>query len=221
MRAIIGLRSRRTVVAGVATFAVAGGIAFASIPDSAGVIHGCYRSAAGDAQGQLRVVEDPAGCRGNETPIQWSEQGVVGPPGPAGPPGPQGPPGEDGEDGEDGTFSGTFTSPNGQYSLSVTDTGIVLASPDSSIRLTDSAIRVETMGPDLIELRGANQVEIDSGAAFELRAGSTASFQSGGGFAVRGSSVDINGVGCRPAARAGDPVAGGFVASGSATVCIG
>ena len=209
MRAIIGLRSRRTVVAGVAIFAIAGGIAFASIPDADGVIHGCYRSAAGDAQGQLRVVEDPARCRGNETPIQWSEQGVAGPPGPPG------------EVGEDGTFSGTFTSPNGQYSLSVTDAGIVLASPDSSIRVTDSAIRVETMGPDLIELRGANQVKVDSGAAFELRAGSTASLQSGGGFAVRGSSVDINGVGCRPAARAGDPVVGGSIASGSATVCIG
>jgi len=215
VRAIIGLRSRRTVVAGVVTFAVAGGIAFASIPDSAGVIHGCYRSAAGDAQGQLRVVDDPARCRGNETPIQWSEQGV------AGPPGPQGPPGEDGEDGEDGTFSGTFTSPNGLYSLSVTDTGIVLASPDSSIRVTDSAIRVETMGPDLIELRGANQVKVESGAAFELRAGLTASLQSGAGFAVRGSRVDINGVGCRPAARVGDAVAGGSIVSGSATVCIG
>ncbi|MHB1243576.1 MAG: hypothetical protein ACYC1P_09305 [Gaiellaceae bacterium] len=212
MRAVIGLRSRRTVVAGVAIFAIAGGIAFASIPDADGLIHGCYRSAAGDAQGQLRVVEDPARCRGNETAIQWSEQGVAGAPGPQGPPG---------EDGEDGTFSGTFTSPNGQYSLSVTDAGIVLASPDSSIRVTDSAIRVETMGPDLIELRGANQVKVESGAAFELRAGSTASLQSGGGFAVRGSSVDINGVGCRPAARAGDAVAGGSIASGSTTVCIG
>lgn len=212
MRASMGLRGRRAVGAGVVIFAVAGGIAFASIPDAAGVIHGCYRSAAGDAQGQLRVVDDPARCRGNETPIQWSEQGVAGPPGPQGPPG---------EDGEDGTFSGTFTSPNGRYSLSVTDTGIVLASPDSSIRVTDGAIRVETMGPDLIELRGANRVTVDSGAAFELRAGSTASLQSGGGLAVRGSTVEINGVGCRPAARAGDPVAGGFVASGSATVCIG
>jgi len=76
-------------------------------------------------------------------------------------------------------------------------------------------------GPDPIELRGANRVTVDSGAAFELRAGSTASLQSGAGFAVRGSTVDINGVGCRPAARAGDPVAGGSIVSGSTTVCIG
>lgn len=164
---------------------------------------------------QSRVGGRSRPPRTGKTPIQWSEQGV------AGPAGPQGPAGEDGEDGEDARFSGTFTSPNGRYSLSVTDTGIVLASPDSSIRVTDSAIRVETMGPDPIELRGANRVTVDSGAAFELRAGGTASLQSGAGFAVRGSTVDINGVGCRPAARAGDPVAGGSIVSGSTTVCIG
>ena len=85
-------------------------------------------------------------------------------------------PAQDGKDGKDGApFSGTFTSPNGQYSLSVTDTGIVLASPDSSIKVSATEIRVESMGTDTIEVRGgakstsrAGRVSC-SGAAARLR----------------------------------------------------
>src|SRR5262249_61960374 len=38
--------------------------------------------------------------------------------------GPQGPPGSTGAQGPPGTFTGHFQSPNGAYSLDVTDTGI-------------------------------------------------------------------------------------------------
>ena len=259
-------------VAAVAIFAIAGGIAYASIPDAAGVINGCYRTSTDDQKGQLRVVEDPANCRSNEQPIQWSQRGVAGATGAAGPVGPQGakgdqgiqgiqgaqgPAGADGQDGSDGQdgadgeagangssptvaqlppgngqcdsggvaitdaagttayvcsgargpagqggadgepFSGTFTSPNGQYSISVTDTGVVLMSPDSSIRVSGTEIRVASMGS----------------------------------LTLRGSSVNINGGTCFPAARVGDFVTGtatgepgpfmGNIASGSPSVCIG
>jgi hypothetical protein len=84
-----------------------GAIASAAIPDSNGVIHGCYQN----IKGTLRVVESPSDCQISETALNWSqqgptgqtgptgptgpqgEQGVPGPPGPAGPPGPPGPPG--------------------------------------------------------------------------------------------------------------------------------
>ncbi|HUH15048.1 MAG TPA: hypothetical protein VML35_04120 [Gaiellaceae bacterium] len=269
MHSIIGRRRGRLAIAAIAIFGVAGGIAFASIPGADGVIHGCYRSAAGDVQGQLRVVEDPASCRSNETPIQWNEQGVAGPAGPAGADGADGEDGADGQDGADGSsptvaqlapgdancadggaaitdaagttayvcnggqgpagqdgadgapFSGTFTSPNGQFSISVTDTGVTVASPDSAISVTGSAIRVESMGLDPIEISAANRIDVDSGAAFELQAGGTASLQSAAGFAVRGAAVSINGVGCQPAARAGDVVSGTHIVTGSTTVCIG
>lgn len=72
--------------------------------------------------------------------------------------------------GEDGTpFSGTFTSPNGQYSISVTDTGVTVASPDSSIKVTGTAIRVETMGTDEIFVRSAGNLDLLSGLSLELR----------------------------------------------------
>jgi hypothetical protein len=55
-----------------------GGVAWAAIPDTGGVIHGCYRNVGGD----LRVIDDAQGrCRNNETDLNWNAQG---PPGPSG-----------------------------------------------------------------------------------------------------------------------------------------
>jgi hypothetical protein len=45
-----------------------GGVAFASIPDSSGTIHGCYKQNGGD----LRVVESDADCRNNENALSWN-----------------------------------------------------------------------------------------------------------------------------------------------------
>jgi len=57
-----------------------GGIAYAAIPDGAGVIHGCYRT-----NGDLRVIDDTSErCRNNETGLNWNTRGDVGPPGPSG-----------------------------------------------------------------------------------------------------------------------------------------
>jgi hypothetical protein len=83
---------RRTLVAAVATVALlaAGGIAYATIPDSAGVIHGCYQQ----ATGALRVIDSATeSCRSTEAALSWNQTGPPGPQGPAGPAGPQGSPG--------------------------------------------------------------------------------------------------------------------------------
>jgi len=59
---------------GLAALVVAlGGVAFATIPDSSGTIHSCYNPA-----GNLRVVESANGCRNNETPLAWNQQGPPG-----------------------------------------------------------------------------------------------------------------------------------------------
>ena len=59
----------------------AGGIAYASIPDSAGGIHGCYQK----ANGSLRVVDTEAGgkCSSTENLLQWNQSGPAGPRGPS------------------------------------------------------------------------------------------------------------------------------------------
>jgi tail collar domain/collagen triple helix repeat protein len=91
------------VVAGLAVLALgAAGIAYATIPDAAGVMNGCYRTSLDDQKGQLRIVDDPASCRSNEARIQWNQKGPKGDTGATGPQGPQGPKGDTGDPGPQG-----------------------------------------------------------------------------------------------------------------------
>lgn len=64
----------------VGALLVAGGIAYATIPDGGGVIHACYQK----NQGALRVIDTDKAqtCSSSETPLNWSQ---TGPPGPTGP----------------------------------------------------------------------------------------------------------------------------------------
>jgi hypothetical protein len=70
------LRGRRLLLASVAAFAVvAGGVAYATIPDSTtGIIHGCYNK----TTGALRVI-DPSksqSCATGETGLNWNQNGI-------------------------------------------------------------------------------------------------------------------------------------------------
>jgi hypothetical protein len=81
-------RRRRGLIAGAAglLLVAGGGIAYATIPDGNGVIHGCY----GKKNGSIRVVLDggrPCNPK-KETALEWSQTGPAGPAGPQGPPGP-------------------------------------------------------------------------------------------------------------------------------------
>jgi type VI protein secretion system component Hcp len=111
-------RSMRVAMLAAALLAVAGGLAYATIPDSGGVIHACYLT----KLGTLRVIDPSAGqqCTSLETAIDWNKQGpqgIQGLPGPKGDtgatgpagakgdqgdPGPQGPPGPKGDPGPQG-----------------------------------------------------------------------------------------------------------------------
>jgi Collagen triple helix repeat (20 copies) len=102
----------RWLLVGAVVGAVGGGVALAAIPDSSGVINGCYQKNVGN----LRVIDPGAGdsCRPSEIAISWSQTGPQGPPGPqgpkgdtgatgpAGPVGPAGPKGDTGATGPQG-----------------------------------------------------------------------------------------------------------------------
>jgi hypothetical protein len=90
----------RIIAAAVAALALAGAVAYATIPDSGGVIHGCYQR----NNGQLRVIDTGAGqtCNPSESAISWNQTGPSGPQGPAGAAGPQGPAGSQGVQGNTG-----------------------------------------------------------------------------------------------------------------------
>ena len=117
-------RYRWRVAGATIAICAAGGVAYAAIPGSNGVINGCY----GKQTGILRVIDAEAGktCLSIETPISWNQKGPTGPQGlrgdkgdqgqqgpmgatgpkgekgDPGPPGPQGLPGAKGEQGDQG-----------------------------------------------------------------------------------------------------------------------
>jgi hypothetical protein len=77
----------------------AGGVAYATIPDANGVIHGCYAKSGGG----LRVIDDGViNCAKSETSLNWNVRGVTGAQGPQGAEGPQGPTGPQGSQGTQG-----------------------------------------------------------------------------------------------------------------------
>jgi Collagen triple helix repeat (20 copies) len=69
--------------------ALAGGIAWASIPDAAGVIQGCYKVKGG----ALRVIDTEKGqtCAAGEALLSWNQKGPKGDTGATGPAGAAGP----------------------------------------------------------------------------------------------------------------------------------
>ena len=82
-------RPRWTIgVVALALLLITGGVAYATIPDSNGVIHGCYAT----KNGSLRVIDPSAGqsCGTKEAALDWNAQGPQGSTGPAGPAGPAG-----------------------------------------------------------------------------------------------------------------------------------
>jgi hypothetical protein len=77
----------------VGALVAVGGIAYATIPDSSGVIHGCYDKKAGPDAGTLRVIDTDKAqtCSKSEAPLSWNQTGQQGQQGQQGPPGPTGP----------------------------------------------------------------------------------------------------------------------------------
>jgi hypothetical protein len=79
------LRFRLVVLFAIAAGVAIGGIAYASIPDSDGVIHARFKKASPN-QGLLRVIDTERGqtCSGAENAVDWNAvgpQGIQGPPG--------------------------------------------------------------------------------------------------------------------------------------------
>jgi hypothetical protein len=148
-------------------------------------IHGCV-----DAAGNIKIVAAGATCKSNETAVDWNVQGVKGDKGDKGDPGLPGAKGDPGAIGPPGTFSGSFTSPNQDYRLSVTDTGVELAGPNGRITLKDTGISIDS-GLALL-VKSGSTMEIRSGSATDIRSGSTMDIRSSTSTDIRsGSTMNI------------------------------
>jgi hypothetical protein len=128
-----------------------GGVAYAGKGGSQ--INACAKKESG-----MLYLPGDKGCKGGDSPVAWNvkgppgqqgppgPEGATGPEGPAGPPGPAGatgPQGPSGPPGPAGTFTGTFASPNGQYSITVLDTGIELKGPGGKIKVNAGNVTME------------------------------------------------------------------------------
>lgn len=176
-------------------------------PEEDGTLYACYVPNSGVVY-RIRTPDTADECGRRHIEFTWQEEGPVGPPGP---PGPEGPPGPTGE------FTGQLVSPNGQFTLSVTDHGIFLTSPgatltmdlsglsinagDNSVLATSEGIELVSPGhridlsADRVVVSGATQVDVSSATTTvvggpDLRLRGTDSFDAfGRTLTVRGGEV--------------------------------
>lgn len=148
---VMRIRTRAAIAIAIATaLGVGGGIGWASIPSSGGVISGCYDT----ANGKLRVIDAAtATCeKSHENPLEWNRIGPQGPQGPQGVPGAQGAQGVQGATGPQGPTgaqgatgsTGSTGAPGGQGAAGVSD---VYQTPDGT-----SAYNISGSGSDLAHL---------------------------------------------------------------------
>ena len=90
--------SPAVIVAIVAVFVAASGLAVAAIPSRNGVIHACYKKKGG----ALRAVSGGKCPKGSRA-LAWNQRGLTGGRGATGPPGSTGPQGTPGAKGDAGT----------------------------------------------------------------------------------------------------------------------
>jgi hypothetical protein len=84
LRARLRRPSPATAIALIALSVAMGGVAYASIPDSGGVFHGCYATTEGlvlgipHTKGETRLVQPGEACRSYEQAVSWNQQGTPG-----------------------------------------------------------------------------------------------------------------------------------------------
>jgi Gp5 C-terminal repeat (3 copies) len=216
-------RGQIMLIVGAIALLTSAGIAFATIPDGSGVYTACRLNGVGtirliDPSGPSNSLLSH--CTALETQISWSQQGPKGDTGANGTNGisptvaqlaagdshcPAGGAaltdahgtiayvcsGQNGVDGK--SFSGTFTSPDGNYSLSVTDAGVAINGPDARITmpsgggltitsnssLTISGNTTQVVGSNSLSTIAGDRTETVSGNSTETVTGNSTETVSG------------------------------------------
>lgn len=155
--------SRRTqfVFLAGAAFSLLSIIAYASIPDSNGVIHGCYKT----SNGSIRVIDSPAvQCDPrNETAISWNQTGPQGPAGevgPEGPPGPEGPAGPQGPAGRGSRIITVGTADTFSFEL-MSSCGDAIRSQEFVKQSDSSSLRITYHDGALVNLNYTGGLAVD------------------------------------------------------------
>jgi len=130
----------------------AGGVAYGAGDDPQ--VNACIQK----GNGTLYLASAKGACKPGDSKLAWGMHGppgragatgpagAAGPTGPMGPTGPQGASGPAGPAGAAGTFSGTFKSPNGQFSLTVLDAGIEIKGPGGKLKVNPGNLTLDGTG---------------------------------------------------------------------------
>ena len=162
--------SAALVVAFLALLVSLGGVSFAAIPARDGDIHACYSKKTGAIE-LIDTQRDKFACEKNwngiaidTTPARLLPPGVTFNPrvtqsvveaAPAGP---------------------RLTSPNGKFSIEVTDSGIRLTGPNALVKLGESS--VEVTGGATVKVSGGATLDLTGGNALNAVSGQTMSFSA-------------------------------------------
>ena len=195
------IRPALVALAIVGTLLAVGGIAYATIPDGGGVIHGCYQK----NQGTLRVIDNGTTqtCSSSETPLNWSQ---TGPQGPQGAQGPQGSQGHQGPSGSSHAYSTsneasqTLISPNSNTITKLTlpagayvvwATGSVVRSGIFNTTGSDNDVKCVLDDPDDNSVTASEaEANFDDGDAVPYMLVDTMSLPSGGTITVDCTTKD-------------------------------
>ena len=195
------IRPALVALAIVGTLLAVGGIAYATIPDGGGVIHGCYQK----NQGTLRVIDNGTTqtCSSSETPLNWSQTGPQGPQGAQGPQGSQGPQGPSGSSHAYSTSneaSQTLISPNSNTITKLTlpagayvvwATGSVVRSGIFNTTGSDNDVKCVLDDPDDNSVTASEaEANFDDGDAVPYMLVDTMSLPSGGTITVDCTTKD-------------------------------
>jgi hypothetical protein len=157
---------------------VFGGVAYATIPDSSGVIHGCYSNVTNGTLRYLRVIDSPTQvCRSDETAINWNQAGTPGATGATGATGAIGAAGASGTNGVSGyervAVQQSCTPAQNQNCVAriacpvgkeVLGGGFSVNAPDGSQLSADNNIYVQSASPVTDTDFAVNTIERTSGA---------------------------------------------------------
>jgi len=152
----VQVKRRHLLVFAMLTAAIVGSVAYAAIPNGGGVYTACMVK----KTGALRLIDPSLGsksrlghCTAEESPITWTRTA-------AGP-----------------TVSQRLQSPNGQYTLQLSDQGAVLKGPGATVKITGGTLDLSSTN-ETVEV-GAGRTE-SIGGADSLTVGANRSVSVGG-----------------------------------------
>lgn len=176
-------RGAKVAIPTVAALGAGSALAVGAIPNSDGVITGCYRSD-NDGKGTLRIVDGSSQCSKHESAIEWNqkgprgEQGLPGPTGATGGAGPAGPTGADGAPGaQGGAGPAGPQGPSGPAGAGG-DSAIVIGGETFSGGNADVFMKLDGIPGESTDSKHKGEIELES---FSFGASNTGGFSSGGG----------------------------------------